>query len=294
MVWLAMRKYLIDSQGQFWPANSRELADYLGWLEPNDAFVDYVVRNIGYIATTDFGNNCRIVLHSQTVSSGAYAALATWLLGEQFRRVSLVPKTSDSSEEIVGDAIAAVQRLTDIIQSRDGANATAFLSKPTDVTNLSSAHPFRSLLELWRYTSNNHAISEFETPLKNLVDARYIVAKVEPCSSLIFHSVGPGVQIYNETWFRSTVGLRIQDQPNYDLGRWAAEAYRETIISNKPRFDDVDLIVKRPRATTKQIRYKRMLLPLHGALTGVMCVTLLDPTVRLRVGAQQIPKDIIE
>lgn len=284
-------QFIFDARGSILPAHS--IADSIGWRGPSGSAIDYAVRNTGAILVAIYGRHCRIELNPKTVSHCAFAGVAQWLMDERFERVGLRQRQGNEIDEILGDSVAAVKRLSEIIRKQSDKGA-AFLSKASYVSQLSAQHPFRDLIDLWRFSSSDHDLAHYDGPLHNLVNARFIIARVEENSSLVFHDVGPGVQLYSENWHRSTVGLRIQDQPNYEMGVWIAETYRDTIIANKPRLDDVDVIVKRPRQSSKHICYKRVLLPLSGSFRGVLCATLLDPSINLRFGAEHEAEDIVD
>jgi hypothetical protein len=63
----------------------------------------------------------------------------------------------------------------------------------------------------------------------------------------------------------------MQDQPDYHLGEWAAEAYRDAALGAAPKLDDVDAMTVTPHLGRTRIRYTRLIVPVESGW-GRRCV----------------------
>jgi hypothetical protein len=101
---------------------------------------------------------------------------------------------------------------------------------------------------------------------------------------VLLRDVGWGYPWLDQRWVSRSRGLRMQDQPDYLLGSWAAEAYRCTAIDGVPRVEDVDAITVAPHLGQERIRYTRLILPV-ATRWGDRCLlgaSVVDAAIDLR------------
>ncbi|MEQ1718314.1 MAG: hypothetical protein ABL907_20415 [Hyphomicrobium sp.] len=103
--------------------------------------------------------------------------------------------------------------------------------------------------------------------------------------SLLVRDYGAGLAILDFKWRKHGRGLRIEDVPDTDYGRWAGDAYREAMCDHAPCLFENDVIVSSPNRARARVRYKLLILPTgdtHGhrrflGLSQQTSVELLPP-----------------
>lgn len=133
--------------------------------------------------------------------------------------------------------------------------------------------------------------------INNHANGRYILAGLDDRSrALVFRDVGPNIKFYDPSWRVRTRGLRLRDQPDYAYGSWIHAAYRETMLAEQPTVDDVDVNIQRPRKTEVRLKYSRLLLPLRDRAGNrlVLSASHVDPTIDLRVGADEPTENVVD
>ncbi|UPJ47287.1 hypothetical protein IVB30_28925 [Bradyrhizobium sp. 200] len=97
---------------------------------------------------------------------------------------------------------------------------------------------------------------------------------VEPVNGrLTFTDVGSGFEIFGETWQENARGLPMEEQPDYDYGRWAQGIYRHVQETRLPRLDEVDATIRRPHRNDRvHLHYRRLILPFTCKGDGGTCL----------------------
>ena len=111
----------------------------------------------------------------------------------------------------------------------------------------------------------------------------YIVVQAVEDGAIFFREVGWGYPWVDKRWVPRARGLRMQDQPDYLLGNWIAEAYRDAAAAGVPRLDDIDAITATTRLGRLRIRYSRLIVPVETRW-GDRCLlgACHDPGIDLR------------
>ena len=84
-----MRSVLFDHQGRVWDARSPGLAEHLGSSIAGKALVEYVVRNMGYVAVEGSERSVHVRVRPAIATPGSLGVLLCWLQDRQVERVLL-------------------------------------------------------------------------------------------------------------------------------------------------------------------------------------------------------------
>ena len=282
-----MSSWIVDDGGQLWDAASPALRQHLGCDLVGGDINGYLVRNLGYIRIEFDGKACRLFVNPSTMTDAAFATLVYHVSEQTFTSVDLSLFHKGWEELHFASLQEAFDEIMRHVRMRTITRHERFMSERRVLDDLTGDHPLARLHQLWRALSGRFDSQSYRDALSSLVDARYMVVSADQeTSNLYFSEVGRGIRFYDHFWHVRTVGLRLQDQPDYDLGQWVSDAYRDTIVSDVPRLDNVDIIASRPRQDPVRIRYTRVMLPLQGEGPNkqVLSASFLDDSVDLRVG----------
>lgn len=264
-------------------------------ISAGDEAVDFSLRSLGYIAITELPSTCLIRICPHHLSEVSLATLAYFLAENPAKRIALSWFDSVWRDEIFGSPRLAIQRLVHLANMAATSDGQAYISRRRNLASLPASHRLQTVYELWRTEQFDR--QKFTSVLNEKAEGRYILAGLgaRP-GSLVFQDVGRGVVFYGEDWQSRTRGHRVQDQPDYDLGLWVSEAYLDTLVSNEPRLEDTDIVVRRPRNGSIRITYTRLLLPLAvaGKRSGILSVSHLDPGIDLRFNFKKISENIVD
>ena len=74
--------------------------------------------------------------------------------------------------------------------------------------------------------------------------------------------LGSGFDSYSKTWQENALGMPVEEQPDYEYGRWVQTMYGEVLETHQPRLDDIDATIRRPHLNDKvRVCYQRLILP---------------------------------
>jgi hypothetical protein len=146
--------------------------------------------------------------------------------------------------------------------------AEDFKTATRGMNELSPLTPLGHLARLWQSTSRPIPADEIGQVLSHELNGRYVIVQACEDDAMYFQDVGHGFPWLEERWVARSRGLRMQDQPDYHLGRWAAAAYREAARSNDGRLDDIDAITIAPHLGRARLRYTRLIVPIAAKCAG--------------------------
>src|SRR6185503_13052196 len=109
--------------------------------------------------------------------------------------------------------------------------------------SLSQVSPLRAMLDIWTDSKGIFDAERLHPLLEKALDGRFVMAEVTPGSSnLLIKNIGSGLRKPAQHWLARSIGLRVEDQPDYAYGKWVARSYRNVINSGQPDFGDVDAV----------------------------------------------------
>lgn len=282
-----MRSLLIDDKGEIQSASSFALRQSLDASIGGLEFRDFVVRNLGYIAITEMSGSIRLQLRPRVVSAVAFGAAMYWLADCKTDRI-VVSRHDDSvwHDEIFGDRDSALSRVIDLVASGQNQRKKDFLRRRQCLKSLVPASPLRALLDRWSELTRTYDRERLAPVLTSAAQDRFLVVEGEPCqATMLIRDVGRGYPIVDNRWLVRAVGSRVQDLPDYDYGRWVADAYRDALEVNEPFLEEMDAIVDTTRHGRTRLRYRRIILPfdLDDGRVALLGSSELDHSIDLRV-----------
>jgi hypothetical protein len=279
------RHLLIDDRGQAWPPGSIQLraAHFAG--DADFDFVDYALRNLGFIEIIRAEDRARLRLRPRVVAEAALATTFHLLGDEPPRRTALSWFSGNWSHEIHGDWKGLVRRLIDLVNRGKADAARAFLIRPGAMGSLQRNDFLLDLANWWRVTGGQVDCTTLDAAIRQKVSNRFVIVEQQNDNRLIIMSLGNGYLTYDENYRRVAVGQRFEDQPDFEYGKWIAANYREALIRSEPRIDDIDVVVRRSGGGRRRVQYRRLILPLKlpDSSSRLMSVSVVDPTIDLRI-----------
>jgi len=280
------RSMLFDDQGEAWEAHSRRLAEVLQSSIVGEELAAYAVRNLGFVAVSESERAVRIRLRPAVVSPIAFAALIYWMHDQQKDRFVVSLLDGEWSHEVVGTRDEAVTTLMRRVGPRTHDRDGDFLQKPRPLHSLPRSSPLRAMLNIWSETEGRYDRERLHPLLEKALDGRFVLVQSQAGSSnLMIKDIGSGLRNPAGHWLSRSIGLRVEDQPDYAYGKWVAGSYRNVISSGEPDLGDVDAVLSFPQQARQSFRYRRLLLPFKGEDDSAMLLgaTLADPEINLRV-----------
>lgn len=269
-----------------WDAGSRRLADDLNASIQGEELVDFAIRNLGFVAAKEMGGSMRVSLRPAVVSPIAFGALLYWLHDRDADRVLISFFDRAWSHEMLPSRAEAVRRLLACVDFGVGNRDNDFLSRELPVESLPDTSPLRAVLAMWSESNGRFNRDQLTPFLERALNGRYVLVEASPVNSaLLLKDVGGGLSKPAEYWLARSIGNRVEDQPDYDYGKWIAKFYREVIASGRPSLSDVDAVIKWPEHSRQSFRYRRLVLPYkgEGSSTVLLGASLVEPTINLRV-----------
>ena len=283
-----MRSVVFDDRGELWDARSRGLAGGLAASIGGDDLVEYTIRNLGFVAAKEMGGSLRISLRPSVVSPIAFGALLYWLHDRVVDRVLVSFLDKDWSHEMLRSRQDAVQKLMARVDLGQSTREGDFLHEELPLESLPSASPLRSVLDMWSATGGKLDRERLTPLLARALNGRFVMVEASPDRpSLVIKDVGGGLTKPAEYWLARSIGNRVEDQPDYEYGKWVAGFYRRVVATGVPSLSDVDAVINWPQHSRRSFRYRRLVVPFKdaGRSTMLLCASLTNPGINLRVKA---------
>lgn len=281
-----MRTVLFDDQGEVWDARSRSLAHDLNASIGREELIDYAIRNLGFAAAKERGGSLRVSLRPAVVSPIAFSALLYWLHDRTADRVLISFCDRQWTHEMMRSRDEAVRRLLDSVDFGQGTRDGDFLQEDLPLEALPETSPLWDVLQTWRASGGTFDRERLAPLLERALNGRFVLVEATPDRpSMLIKDVGSGLSKPAEYWLARSIGNRIEDQPDYDYGKWIADYYRDVVTQGTPRLGNVDAVINWPQQSRRSFRYQRLLVPFRGDgnSTVLMAASLVDPTINLRV-----------
>jgi hypothetical protein len=281
-----MRSVLFDDQGD---ARDPQCRTFVGELQASIAgeqLIDYAVRNLGFAAAREAGGSLRISLRPAVVSPVALAALLYWLHDREADRVLISVFDRGWSHEMLRSRQEAVRRLLARVDPGIGSREGDFLQQSLPLAALPSSSPLDGVLAMWRDSAGRFDRERLDPLLGRALNGRFVL--VEASSDrpyMVIKDVGGGLTKPAKYWLTRSIGLRVEDQPDYDYGKWVAAYYRQVIAAGEPSLSDVDAVITWPQQARRSFRYRRLVVPFRGEgnSTMLLCASLTGVGIDLRV-----------
>lgn len=222
------------------------------------------------------------------------SALMYWLADQRVERVVLAILDGAWLHEVLPTRRLAQRRIVGLVSAARCNREGRFLTRPVGFASLEPGHPMLALIAECGAGLNKSRVADI---LRNGFRDRFTAVRVQRGSGeLIVADMGAGYYGYSDAQRQSLIGARVEDQPDYDYGRWVASSYRKRIERGQPLplVEDVDVLVAWPQGGPVRHRYRRLIVPAtRGEEAWLLSASLEDADIDLR-GTQRCDLEIVE
>jgi hypothetical protein len=279
-----MQTIILDDHGREWDARSLTLRRLLHCPLPDFDFLSYLIENLGFVAVTKIAPNAaRIRFRPETAAQASIAAALYRVADMGLERI--VISHPDRLDRLFPNLAQAFTYIAGQVAADHQPPSPAFMSRERPIDTLANTDgPLSSLFAQWTDAKQVYDSSTLANTLIETLHARFMV--VEPLDGrLTIVDVGSGFESYGKTWQEHARGLPIEEQPDYDYGRWVKGMFRSVQETRQPRLDEVDATIRRPHRNDRvRVRYQRLILPFtchrHEG-TCLLAASVIDHTIDL-------------
>jgi hypothetical protein len=281
-----MQTIILDDQGRAWDARSRTLRSFLNCPLPDFDFPTYLIENLGFVAVTKIARNAvRIRFQPETASQTSIAA-ALYRVSDMGLERIIISHPGKLVDRLFSNVGQAVAYIAEQVAAGHQHHSSAFLSRELPINTLANTDSaLSSLLAQWVCSKQVYDSATLANTLIETLRARFMV--VEPVDGrLTIVDIGSGFESIGKTWQENARGLPIEEQPDYDYGRWVRSMFCSVQETLEPRLDEVDATIRRPHRNDRvRVRYRRLILPFTSGQRGetrLLSASVLDQTIDLR------------
>ncbi len=268
-----MQTIILDDHGRAWDARSPALRSLLHCSLPDFDFPTYLIKNLGFVAVTKIAPDAaRIRFRPETASETSIAA-ALYCVADMGIERTIISHPDQFAERLFPSLAQTIAYIAEKIAASHQQPCSAFTSRERPVDILANTDgTLSSLFAQWTDSKQIYNSATLADVLPESLRARFML--VEPVNGrLTITDVGSGFEIFGETWQENARGLPMEEQPDYDYGRWVQGIYRRVMETRLPRLDEVDATVRRPHRNDRvHFRYRRLILPFTCKGHGGTCL----------------------
>ncbi|MEZ5855825.1 MAG: hypothetical protein R3D67_14170 [Hyphomicrobiaceae bacterium] len=283
-----MSLFLIDDLGEVWRSDSRALREAFDSPYSGGEFIEYAIRNLGFVGINIFGRSCQVRLRPDFVSERTTLGLLDWLGRSKTERVVLSLFESEWRDELlIGNR--SLQRLEAVLDQGKRAKPDDFLSAPLTPDDIRSRSTLHDVLSTWPHLVGSYDARALIMLLRSVLGDRIVVLGKSPDQDRIqFREFGRNMFSDQDTWRMCAVGAPIEEMPDREFGRWVSKSYYEVLETGTPSFDSIDAIGNFSGTGRTRRRYRRFILPLPDDSASKLLVggSIVDTSVDLRVAAR--------
>ena len=280
-----MNLLLIDDVGGGWHGETRRLRAAFDSPYSGGEFVEYAVKNLGFVAINVYGTSCQVRLRPKFAAAKALGAFRSWLQRGRFDRVVITKFDGEWRDELMRPD-EAERHIDELVQPDRPQPTEDFLAEPIASTDLGSRPMVADLAESWPHVVENYDTDTLVRLLRSAFDDRFVIVRRSPDrQKLIFKEFGGRIYARYELWRTCAVGAPIQEQPDRAYGRWVSSLYQKIADQPNPRLDSVDAVVRCPEKGRSRFRYKRAIFRLASGSTGDLFLagSFEDTSIDLRI-----------
>ena len=278
-----MQTIVLDDHGRAWDAQSATLRSFLRCPVPDFDFLTYLIDNLGFVVVTKVApRSVRIRMRPETASQTSIAAALFFVADAGCERIAIAHSDDGVVERLFPTFAQAVAYIGELVATSHAQTSCTFNSRELSIDTLANGvSPLSALFNQWVYSSQSYDAEKLRDALIGSGLQRFMV--VEPVGGrLTIVDIGSGFEAFGKTWRDNAPGMLIEEQPDYDYGRWVQSMYCSVLQTHKPRLDNVDATIRRPHMNDRiRVRYQRLILPFaygsHGR-TPLVGASVLQQT----------------
>ena len=239
-----MQTIILDDHGRAWDARSPALRSFLHCSLPDFDFLTYLVENLGFVAVTKIAPNAaRIRFRPETASQTSIAA-ALYCLADMGIERAVICHPDQFVEKLFPSLAQTIAYIAEQVAANHQPLSSAFTSTELPVEILANTDgALSSLFAQWIDSQQVYDSAKLADVLPDSLRGRFIL--VEPVDGrLTITDVGPGFEIFGETWRKNARGLPMEEQPDYNYGQWVQGIYRR-VLADHQRLRDL-VVRERP------------------------------------------------
>lgn len=281
---------LIDDQGEIWRGESRKLRDAFDSPFSGGEFVEYAIKNLGFIAVNVYGASCQVRLRPKFLGDLARETLRRWLHDRRVERIVLSYFDTNWIDELITPK--ALDTRLDALSPTQSDRADDFLLRtlPMDeaprLTISNSPLAIGDIMKSWPTLLNEYETANLLRLLRLAFNENFvIVQRPNGGERLLFSEFGEQMYWRYSTWRECAIGAPISEQPDRAYGRWINDSYNDVLGSVAPSYEAVDAILHWPDIGRARRRYRRILFPFQENQSGrlLFCGSVNDSNVDLRI-----------
>jgi hypothetical protein len=280
-----MSVILIDDQGELWRGDSRQLREAFDSPFSGGEFVEYAIKNLGFIALNMYGTSCQLRLRPGFATAKAIMSVRDWLRSTKVARIVLTTFEGDWRDELLQPA-KIEGRLEGMAESTVSQRPDDLLRAPLTAAALEARSEVMDIIDGWPHLLTTYEAATLTRLLRTVFGDRFVVVrKADGADRFVFQEIGPTMFPGYDPWRTCAIGAPLEEQPDRNYGRWVAKVYREAIETGEPRVEAVDAIMRCPVKGRSRFRYKRLIFPLPQSSTGPLLVggSFTDTSIDLRI-----------
>jgi len=280
-----MSVILIDDQGELWRGDSRQLREAFDSPFSGGEFVEYAIKNLGFIALNSYGTSCQLRLRPGFATAKAIMSARDWLLHTKVARVVLTTFEGGWRDELL-QPTKVEGRLDGMLESTVSQRPDDLLRAPLTAAALEARAEVMDIIEGWPHLLSTYEAATLTRLLRTVFGDRFVVVrKADGADRFVFQEIGATMFPGYDPWRTCAIGAPLEEQPDRNYGRWVAKVYREAIETGEPRVEAVDAIMRCPVRGRSRFRYKRLIFPLPQSSTGPLLVggSFTDTSIDLRI-----------
>ena len=280
---------IIDDQGRLWHEASLALrADNDGFVA-GEGFVDYAIRNLGFIAMRRVdGDGVELRLRLDCVSEAALIAASYQISDGAPTRIALTHWESGTWKFELHLGIA--QLMARLARSKSLAKAgrqKRTLRAERNLDTLRQRDSFRDIMLAWESAKPRATSSDFMSKLVALSNNRYIVYEKDPVAGFKVAAFGANQPEFALKWLGSSQST-LNRHPDLEYA-WACErSFAAAIERDVATLEEIDAFVQwrtGSRETPLRRKYQRLLIPLLGSSRSrLISITRENSAIDLRAG----------
>lgn len=280
---------LIDDEGGVNDSRSFAMRSRLNAVQTGEAFGDYAIRNLGFVAVQPSQKSAHVRLRPSHVSPVAFAGLMYWLADHGPDRVMLtVFEKGEWQHQMLGSGDTAALKLAQIVGRAQRRDDDSFLAAEREIETLAKDDPMRQLYEAradLEAAVRRHDLDLAGRIMSKHVGGRHLMSSADHAlKRIVLASIGNGFAEEASYWMGRIVGHRLEDMPDARYGAWTAESYATAMREGIARLHDIDIMVQWPSEKLRRYRTRRLLLPMKDGQERpvVLSASLPDAGIDLR------------
>jgi hypothetical protein len=285
-----MSRWMIDDLGNIRPASQAALIATLGVPSPKTRdeaarLETFAILNVGLIVAEAQANAIIIKCRPSILTERAIAMLGYWLLDHAELPVSISWYDRDWDVEHAPDAKTAISFVSYLLELKRRT--------PLPPTERIRSQPSIQASRRWHQVKQSvGALTagpiediRYANVLDPLFQGRWTIFEVAPSTNkieILFR--GNGYPLLDPMFAASHDRKSLEPIADEQYQAWVRDGFLEVAKTGRPRFDDVDAVIRWPRFGDLRTRYWRIAVPLRStpATTIVLNASGNDSGIDLR------------